>query len=60
MPALATAAPAPRNPRQIIDRLIAEVAREYPLRYTEDPAAAVDRLLTEVVVEYPAGVEVAR
>jgi hypothetical protein len=59
MAALATAAPAPRNPRQIVERLIAEVARDYPLTYTEDPAAAVDRLLTMVAVEYPAGVEVA-
>lgn len=60
MSAIATAAPAPRNPRQIINRLLAEVARDYPLRYTENPAAAVERLIAEVANQYPAGVEVAR
>lgn len=60
MSALATAAPAPRNPRQIIERLLSEVARDYPLRYDEDPAATVERLLVEVATAYPAGVEVAR
>lgn len=60
MTTIALAAPAPRNPRQVVERLLAEVARDFPLRYTERPADAVERLLAEVTAEYPVKMETVR
>lgn len=48
------AAPAP-DPSDIVDQLLAEIERDFPLAYTEDPTDAVKRLISEVSEVHPAG-----